>query len=343
VSLDGVSLASGPSLPTTCSTGGSPSTTADLGATISAPALCADKESATTCRLAKQLCHIKNGKAMKDFCTTLLLTSCRKSLGICTHTNRSTALSSTRQKSGASANMEGCRLVRRKVVTTGLPHESVIGMHHRIIMGNTLQQRTCTLHGVVGFTIVDGVATAQLDPNLRDPASGSPLCFPLSAMIFFAGIVDSESSAIVRSVAVQIEPHGLIKVVAGSINAMRATKVLVRLDGITYSPFMPYNAVPRTCAPYCFSSATHGTTMGSSGCLKYCTPAQYIRHSANEIELNNCRCDMLKWLACFIYEGSSNLQCSQYKQLLRMHLLTPKREASQLECGKVCAEQLSAL
>lgn len=243
--------------------------------------------------------------------------------------------------------MDGCRLVQGRVNATqaGFPSDSVIRTQQRIIMGTTVQQRTCSLHGVVGFTVMDGSPVAHLDPNLRDPVTGTPLCFPLSSVIFFAGVVDNESSPIVRSVAVQIEPHGLLRMVAGSISAVGATpgaKVLVRLDGITYHPFMPFNVVPRTCAPYCFALNTHGTTMGSSGCIKYCTPAQYIRKSGNEIELNNCRCDMLKWLTCFMHEGSQ-FRCSQFKQLLRMHLLSLKREASKAECGKVCAEQLSSL
>ena len=43
----------------------------------------------------------------------------------------------------------------------------------------------------VKFTWIDGNAIAQLDPDLRDPTLHTPLCFPLSTMIFTAGIVKS--------------------------------------------------------------------------------------------------------------------------------------------------------
>merc|ERR1712146_277137 len=176
------------------------------------------------------------------------------------------------------------------------------------------------------------------DPDLRDPDTKTPLCFPLAAMIFFAGVVDNENSAIARSVAVQIEPHGRLRVVGGSTGvSSKGQKVKIRLDGITYHPFLEFNAVPRTCAPYCFPPSKNGKKeMGSSGCTKYCTPAEYTRKSGNKLALNNCRCDMVKRLDCWIREGSPQLVCGQFKQLLKMHLLTEKRPATKSQCGEVC-------
>ena len=81
-----------------------------------------------------------------------------------------------------------------------------------------------------------------------------------------------------HNVAVQIEPHGRLKVVAGQIHATGAamtegSKVLVRLDGIVYHLFMPFNAPPPTCAPNCFTDQTDRNGMRSNmGCQKYCTP-----------------------------------------------------------------------
>jgi len=44
---------------------------------------CTDQQSKEICGLAKQLCLIKDGDATMDFCTTTLLRSCAKSLGLC--------------------------------------------------------------------------------------------------------------------------------------------------------------------------------------------------------------------------------------------------------------------
>jgi len=382
VSLDGVSLASGPSLPTTCRTGGGSTTkkrkrkstnrasfvpnTGERGllreahgSKVAAANVVSDhlisREDPVLKLIQKlenlptQLGDTQGGCPIQD--AVVVVKAAEKKLKAKTKILRKEQWAqkgkARSRRSSGSSNMKGCSLVQNKVNTTaGLPHESIIGMQHRIIMGTTLPQRTCVLRGVISFTVIDDSAVAQLDPNLRDPVTGNPLCFPLSVMTFFAGVVDSKSSPIMRSVAVQIDMNGLLKVVAGSISAMGATpgaKVLVRLDGISYHPFMPYNAVPNTCAPYCFTPPTHGANSAqSSGCIKSCTPAQYVHKSGTEVELNNCRCDMLKWLSCYTYEGNPNLQCSQYKQLLKMHLLVPKRAASKVECGKMCAEQLSS-
>ena len=77
---------------------------------------------------------------------------------------------------------------------TGLAAESIVGEHNLLVMGNSIQDRSCLLQGVVLFSPIDNVATvmvcccdptaeiifaqAYLDPNYRDPRSSSPLCFP---------------------------------------------------------------------------------------------------------------------------------------------------------------------
>ena len=127
-------------------------------------------------------------------------------------------------------------------------------------------------------------------------------------------------------------------VVGGSFEKREAVRI--RLDGILFHPFMGFNEVPLTCGGHCFPQSTPGkTTMGSSGCMKYYTPAVYDRSS----QLDNCQCDMVKRLDCWMREGSKDLQCNQLKVMVRMHLLTTKRTATLEECGEVCARQLAVL
>ena len=105
--------------------------------------------------------------------------------------------------------------VQVDVTQAGFPNSSIPSPeHHLLAMGTSLQTRTCALQGVVRFTSIGGEAVAQLDPNYRDPTTGQPLCFPLSAMVFFAGVVSGEGvdEPISRSVALQIEPHGRMRV-----------------------------------------------------------------------------------------------------------------------------------
>jgi hypothetical protein len=210
-----------------------------------------------------------------------------------------------------------------------------------IITGNSLESRTCSLRGVVTFQSMDRSAQAQLDPNIRDPSIKTPLCFPLAAQIFFAGVVETKTGPIVRHVAVQIEPHGRLRVIGEE-----AKDIHVRLDGITYYPFMPFNKPNPDCAPYCFPRAKanleqgNTTHMGVSGCVKYCAPAE-SEVVDGKLKPVDCQCDMVKRIACFNREGSSELTCGQYKKLLRVH--TVSQNGIPDACGQVCARQLASL
>jgi len=237
----------------------------------------------------------------------------------------------------------GCVVTSGRVNVTGFP--TVIGTANMLAMGNTIQNRVCALHGVVEFTSLNGEAVAQLDPNLRDPTGPKlPLCFPLSAMVFFAGLVLSTGSPILRSVAVQIEPHGRVLVLAGLTSSEIAAGVKLRLDGIIFQPFARFNSVPG-CAPYCFPASANSTAMDNSGCVKYCAPEQYSRGHGTRLELEECRCDMVKRLECWHHDGESDIRCGQYKQLLNTYLLSgdiPPAELHQ-RCALTCARQLAAL
>jgi hypothetical protein len=263
-----------------------------------------------------------------------------------------------------------CEVLQNKVDVTqdGFPTDSIIGtgsgsgsvsevlvlsesssseIGNLLVMGSTLQKRTCALQGVAQFTSIGGEAVAQIDPNYRDPATKQPLCFPLATMVFFAGVVADSSSAITRSVALQIEPHGRLRVL-GEENS----DIKIRLDGIVFHPLTPYNQAPKSCAPYCFPAAQEGGEPGSSGCVKYCTPPQYETlwgevSTANCLFVGrylsqiNCRCDLVKRIDCWKHEGSSELQCGQFKQLVQEH--TQAYHAYQApQCAQVCADQLSS-
>ena len=161
--------------------------------------------------------------------------------------------SSPPSSSPSNSPMKGCQKVHDKVVVNqaGFPTRSVLDTTNIVISGDTIQSRMCTLKGAVKFSAMAGSAQAQIDPNLRDPSSMTPLCFPMATMTFFAGIVSDKSSSIQSNVIVQVEPHGHIRILGKSIN----TDVTVRLDGITYAPFMQFNEPPAQCGD-CKCAAT---------------------------------------------------------------------------------------
>jgi len=240
--------------------------------------------------------------------------------------------------------LKGCKQIHDKVdyKQPGFPANSVLNASNMVVSGNTIRSRMCTLKGVVKFTAIDESAQAQIDPNLRDPSSMTPLCFPIATMRFFAGIVadDKATSPIESNVIVQVEPHGRIRIIGQKIKADK----YVRIDGITYPPFMQFNEPPPQCAPYCFPLGKAGGEMTSTGCIKYCTPPAYKQNAAGELKPLECQCDMLKRLECWKHEGSTGLRCGQFKQLLRMYnIANPNDEVGDADCGKTCAEQLAGL
>lgn len=225
-----------------------------------------------------------------------------------------------------------CKLVKHAVndTQTGFSKTSVVKSHQMIIMGSRPQTRTCALNGIVRFTSQNSVAVAYLDPNYRDPTNNMPFCFPMSTMIFFGGVVASTAdSPIVRTIALQIEPHGRLVVIG-----KETRDIYVRLDGISYHPLMKFNKSPTTCAPYCFPTAAYGAgDMGMSGCVKYCTPTQYVRQDDTSLKPSKCKCDMLKRIDCFLHNGIKNIRCGQFKMLMGL---------TNAGCKKICAGQLSS-
>jgi len=199
-----------------------------------------------------------------------------------------------------------------------------------VVMGPTMEVRTCVLKGVIDFTAVNNEAIAHLDPNYRDPKTKVPFCFPMASLVFFAGVVESDrpDAPIQKVVPIQIEPHGRLKLIGVNSN----TKV--RVDNIMYHPVMKFNKSPSSCAPYCFPDGKMGgQKLGMSGCVKACTPTQYISQEDTTQKLSECECDMLKRLDCFYHDGSSQIRCGQVKKLMAMS--TP-------QCTEICAGQLAA-
>jgi hypothetical protein len=212
-----------------------------------------------------------------------------------------------------------------------------------VVTGNSLHTRVCAFRGVVQFSGMGNDVIAQIDPNLRDPDL-KPLCFPIASLVFVAGVVADENSPISKAVAVQIEPHGTMRIVGGGV--AKKQNVKVRLDGITFTPFMTFNTQPNSgCSPNCFPQSTSGVAkeMGISGCLKYCTPPEYGLKKDGSIGPIDCQCDMVKRIECFARKGlpaSSNLKCGQFKQLIATRTLSG---ASPDKCGEVCGRQLALL
>jgi chemotaxis protein histidine kinase CheA len=242
---------------------------------------------------------------------------------------------STEVPKKVGSQMEGCTLVGDNAVnTTGF---SIINKHNLAVMGKDIDSRTCVLRGVVKFTSDGNTATAWLDPNYRDPDTEMPLCFPVSGtMQFFASVVNPKDPfEIERTVGLQIEPHGRLVIVG-----KQSSDVMVRLDNILYHPLIKFMDAPETCAPYCFPTSKLGEKgVAVSGCVKYCTPTQYVRQSDTSLVPSPCRCTMLKRLDCFKRNGQADIVCGQFKRLLETSDIKGNPTD---KCEQICAGQLVA-
>jgi len=247
--------------------------------------------------------------------------------------------SATEQTSGS--DFDGCRLVRNQVDTTqpGFAPKSILKPTNMLVMGTDVATRTCVLRGVVKFTSIGSTAIAFLDPNYRDPTTRMPFCFPMATMIFLASVTDpKDHQQVARTVALQIEPHGRMMIIGKEPKG-----VSVRLDNIMYHPLMEFNTSPQSCAPYCFPAGKPGEgEMPMAGCIKYCTPTQYVRQDDGTLKLSDCKCAMVKRLDCYkhvskdpeVISGvkASPTICGQFKKL--MEVSNPKK------CQQICAGQL---
>jgi len=237
----------------------------------------------------------QNRKMSNTSCTTSMSPTAEGVLRDIEQAEQSTAASST-------SSQKDCRASYNKVNSTFqvgevYPIDSILGTSNMVVMGDSLQGQTCTLRGVVTFTAINNSNgaefIAQLDPNFRDSRYNTPFCFPISTMVFFASVEDDTSST-TRHAAVQLEPHGRLRIITPT-GTPTATHIKVRLDGITYFPLMRFNK-PHECVNYCFpAKPTIGVTdMECSGCLKYCAPEQYDRQSDGTSMLNQCQCEMVR-------------------------------------------------
>jgi len=264
------------------------------------------------------------------------ITECKAKLKVRADPKQST--SSTEQAAGS--DFDGCRLVQNQVDTaqSGFALKSVLKPTNMLIMGADVANRTCVLRGVVKFTSIGSTAVAFFDPNYRDPTTRMPFCFPMATMIFLASVTDPNGQQIARTVALQIEPHGRMVIIG-----KEPKDVSVRLDNIMYHPLMEFNTSPQSCAPYCFPAGNRGENeMPMAGCIKYCTPTQYVRQKDATLKLNKCKCTMMKRLDCYkhvskdpeVLSGvkTSPTICGQFKKL--MEVSNPKK------CQQICAGQL---
>jgi hypothetical protein len=226
------------------------------------------------------------------------------------------------------------------VVADNFIKNSIITSQHQLAVGDHIVTRFCSLHGVVTFTSLPATTgrecVAHLDPNYRDPDTGIPYCFPMSARIFFASVVDSESSAIQRLVAIRLEPHGRLVVLGNE-----AADLKIRLDNIAFQPLMKANTAPSSCAPYCFPiGLLDQSGLGVAGCVKYCEPLQDVQQDDFSKEPSPCKCAIVKRLACFLHEGSDLTTCGQFKMLMSMRSVDKWVDAE--ACEQICAGQVSA-
>jgi len=255
----------------------------------------------------------------------------------------------TEDRFAGQRGMDGCNVTKSRVLIDSTVTGPVLQPKNIVVMGNDISTRTCALRGVANFTRVNGDWVAQIDPNTRDPKVKSPLCFPLNSMIFSAGVVDREGGPIIKAAAIQIEPHGSIRVITqvGPSNGV----LHLQLDGIAYHPLMMAPKPPApNCAPYCFPAKPLSNSKMSPGtsCVKYCTPEQLNATVSPRVPLA-CKCDMLKRIDCWEHDTGnsdtrSGIRCGQYKQLLatRHADMNANETWIQQTCAAICARQLSA-
>jgi len=237
------------------------------------------------------------------------------------------------------------------------PQASIIGPRNLVITGRSIADRTCALRGVVKFTNLREQGTkkngdtwiAQIDPDLRDPVVRTPLCFPMATIIFHAGVViNQEAKEIESLVAIQIEPHGRIRVITEiGKNSNSSATLYLRLDGITYHPLMKYVVTPNKCVPYCFDESKHVQTtsmQSGTGCSKYCTPSELNPVTRKKL---NCRCDMIKRLECWARGNKNSIRCGQFKKLMGIRMAagtnTSNSSYANAKCALTCARQLANL
>jgi len=229
------------------------------------------------------------------------------------------------------------------------PQDSVVGPSHLVIMGKSIAERTCALRGVVKFTKVGDASNAswiaQIDPNLRDPTLRTPLCLPMATMIFHAGVVAGEAAKEIESlVAIQIEPHGRIRVISETGSMSGSTTLYLRLDGITYRPILKFLTTPNECVPYCFdeSNTVPSTSlMSGTSCIKYCTPSEIDPKTMKSIE---CKCDLVKRIECWARGKTTNIRCGQFKKLMGMRITGMNNmKHVNAKCALTCARQLAIL
>ena len=181
-----------------------------------------------------------------DLLTRIPSTVCKawRSQGLCNGSKKRTFVRQQCREECAGKGLESHTRPRINMTQADMPTNAsiVTTPTNLIITGKHLNNRTCSLRGVVTFQSMNESAQAQLDPNLRD-LSMTPYCFPMAAQIFIAGVVkDNNSTNITRHVAVQIEPHGRLRVVGEE-----PQDINVRLDGISYAPWMPFSTPPSDC------------------------------------------------------------------------------------------------
>jgi hypothetical protein len=248
-------------------------------------------------------------------------------------------------ENSVKGGQSGCSnvLQHRVVVEDSSVTGPLLKLENLLIMGDTLQSRTCMLRGVAEFEKINGDWVAQIDPNVRDPKVKAPLCFVLNTMIFPAGVVTSTEGQITQLIAIQLEPQGTIRVTTKLNKEPANLRLHLRLDGNLYHPFMPALKPPTTnCAPYCFPAKMLARDKMSPGtsCVKYCTPQQLDPDTRKPLD---CKCDMLKRIDCWKHKGSLSIRCGQYKQLLGQRYLNMTNQTMiEMQCAAICARQLSS-
>jgi chemotaxis protein histidine kinase CheA len=248
-------------------------------------------------------------------------------------------------ENSVKGGQSGCSnvLQHRVVVEDSSVTGPLLKLENLLIMGDTLQSRTCMLRGVAEFEKINGDWVAQIDPNVRDPKVKAPLCFVLNTMVFPAGVVTSTEGQITQLIAIQLEPQGTIRVTTKLNKEPANLRLHLRLDGNLYHPFMPALKPPTTnCAPYCFPAKMLARDKMSPGtsCVKYCTPQQLDPDTRKPLD---CKCDMLKRIDCWKHKGSLSIRCGQYKQLLGQRYLNMTNQTMiEMQCAAICARQLSS-
>lgn len=206
-----------------------------------------------------------------------------------------------------------------------------------ILTAGGLETRSCVIARPVKFVgnKTHGFeASLAINKSMRD-RNGVLLCHPVTAIRMYGNVLDPKDMRITGVVVIQMEPHGLLRILSPDVAARRG-EVIVDMRHQIFKPHAVFKGYD-SCNPICFPS----TKAKRYSCNKVCTPAQVLPCTGGaqedltaEQRGQGCTCTMAKRVTCAPpSEESSHTVCGQYKALISQSQVTA-------QCNETCSRQL---